>query len=96
LADATIRLDKWLWQARFLKTRALAAAFVTDGRLRLNGQPCAKPGHVLRAGDVLTFALYGQVRVVRVVEVGTRRGPAAEALTLYTEVDTMPRRQPLE
>jgi ribosome-associated heat shock protein Hsp15 len=96
LAEAAIRLDKWLWQARFVKTRALAAGLVEAGHLRLNGVHCRKPGHVLRPGDVLTFPLAGEVRVVRVVGLGTRRGPAAEAQALYTEVDTLPRRHPLE
>jgi ribosome-associated heat shock protein Hsp15 len=96
LAEGGIRLDKWLWQARFVKTRALAVAVVEAGHLRLNGVHCLKPGHVLRPGDVLTFPLAGQVRVVRVLDLGTRRGPAAEAQALYTEVDTLPRRDPLE
>jgi ribosome-associated heat shock protein Hsp15 len=96
LAEAAIRLDKWLWQARFVKTRTLAAALVEAGHLRLNGVHCRKPGHALRPGDVLTFPLAGEVRVVRVVDLGTRRGPAIEAQSLYTEVDTLPRRHPLE
>jgi ribosome-associated heat shock protein Hsp15 len=83
LADGTIRLDKWLWQARFVKTRALAADLAGGGHLRLNGQHCTKAGHVLRVGDVLTFPLAGRVRVVRVTDLGQRRGPATEAAGLY-------------
>ncbi|EPX87189.1 heat shock protein Hsp15 [Rubellimicrobium thermophilum DSM 16684] len=82
----TIRLDKWLWQARFLRSRTMAAAFVQGGRLRVNGQVVDKPARAVAAGDVLTFALRGQVRVVRILDLGERRGPAAEAQGLYEDL----------
>jgi ribosome-associated heat shock protein Hsp15 len=82
----TIRLDKWLFQARFLKSRGLAADLVAEGRLRVNGQPTDKPARSVGAGDILTFALHGRVRVVRILEVGSRRGPAAEAQALYEDL----------
>jgi ribosome-associated heat shock protein Hsp15 len=85
-ARATIRLDKWLWQARFLKSRTLAAEFVQEGRMRVNGQPVDKPARAVAAGDVLTFALRGQVRVVRILDLGERRGPAPEAQGLYEDL----------
>jgi len=81
-----IRLDKWLWQARFFKSRTLAAEVVAAGRVRLNGQPVAKPAHGVGPGDVLTFAQGSAIRVVRVVAAGTRRGPASEAQSLYSDL----------
>lgn len=82
-----LRLDKWLWQARFFKARGDAAAAVQAGGVRLNGQAVMKPGHSVGAGDVLTFTQGGRVRVVRVLEIGTRRGPATEAQGLYLDLD---------
>lgn len=82
-----IRLDKWLWQARFFKSRTLATAFVADGHLRLNGQPMAKAAHPVQAGDVLTFASGRDVQVIRILACGTRRGPAIEARTLWQPVN---------
>ncbi|MDZ7905585.1 MAG: S4 domain-containing protein [Cypionkella sp.] len=54
-ANPKLRLDKWLFAARFFKSRELASALIEEGHLRLNGQPCAKPAHGVGAGDVLTF-----------------------------------------
>ena len=82
-----LRLDKWLWQARFFKTRALAAEMVETGHLRVNGQRSAKPGHAVAAGDVLTFPQGGRIRLVRVLSLGERRGPATEAAELYLDLD---------
>ena len=81
-----IRIDKWLWHARFCKTRALAAATVGAGRVRLNGQRIEKPGRAIGPGDVLTLSLAGQVRVVRLLACGNRRGPAPEAASLYQDI----------
>lgn len=81
-----LRLDKWLWHARFCKTRAEAAERIALGEFRINSQRCVKPGHAIGAGDVLTFAQHGEVRVVRVLQLGQRRGPAAEAQLLYEDV----------
>jgi ribosome-associated heat shock protein Hsp15 len=82
----TIRLDKWLFQARFLKSRGLAADLIAEGRVRVNGQPTDKPARAVGEGDVLTFALHGHVRVVRILDVGHRRGPAPEAQGLYEDL----------
>lgn len=83
----TLRLDKWLWQARFFKTRALAAEMVEAGHLRINGQRSAKPGHAVAEGDVLTFPQGNAIRLVRVTALGERRGPATEAQLLYLDLD---------
>ncbi len=93
-ARATIRLDKWLFHARFLKSRALASDLVGEGRLRVNGEATAKAHRSVGAGDVLTFALHGRVRVVRILDVGTRRGPAPEAQALYEDLAPEPIPEP--
>ena len=80
------RLDKWLWCARFMKVRAACARWVADGSVRINRQPTDKPHARLRPGDVLTLRLGTGVRVVRVLALATRRGPATEARTLFEEV----------
>ena len=85
-ASAGLRLDKWLWQARFFKTRALAAQVVGKGRLRINQTIVTKAHHRIRPGDVLIFPQGRLVRVVRVVELGSRRGPASEAQSLYEDL----------
>ncbi len=82
----SIRLDKWLWHARFCKTRGVAARLVAAGAVRVNATRVAKPAHPVRVGDRLTFAQGEIVRVVRVRALGARRGPAEEARCLYEEV----------
>jgi ribosome-associated heat shock protein Hsp15 len=81
-----LRLDKWLWHARFFKTRPLAAELAEKGRVRINRVPVNKPHYRLRPGDVLTFPQGRTIRVVRVLALGTRRGPASEAQTLYEDL----------
>ena len=83
----SIRIDKWLWYARFFKSRTLAGGFVSGSKLRLNGEHVAKAHQAVRPGDVLTFPLGPYVRVIRIVELGTRRGPAPEARMLYEDLD---------
>ena len=82
-----LRLDKWLWQARFVKSRGLAAKLVSESGGRVNGTRAAKPAASVRPGDVLTFALGRQIRVIRILALGTRRGPAPEAQALYDDLD---------
>tara|TARA_R110002051_G_scaffold264959_1_gene324873 strand:+ start:14623 stop:15009 length:387 start_codon:yes stop_codon:yes gene_type:complete len=82
----TIRLDKWLWQARFFKSRSLAAGVVSAGKVRLEGQPAVKPARAIGAGDVLTFQQANDIRIVKVLALGTRRGPAPEAQALYEDM----------
>jgi ribosome-associated heat shock protein Hsp15 len=80
------RLDKWLWCARFMKARADCARLIAGGAARINRQPTDKPHARLRPGDVVTLALRGEVRVIAVVALAARRGPAEEARGLYREV----------
>jgi ribosome-associated heat shock protein Hsp15 len=84
--DAVQRLDKWLFFARFMKSRGKAQDFIVGGHVRLNGQRCKVPHHALRPGDVLTLSLDRQVRVVRVLGPGERRGPSPEAALLYDDI----------
>ncbi len=81
-----IRLDKWLWQARFFKTRSLAARQISAGHVRVNAIRVGKPARGVSPGDVLTFTQARQVRVVRIITLGERRGPAPEAQALYTDL----------
>ncbi|OAN72838.1 RNA-binding S4 domain-containing protein [Seohaeicola sp.] len=81
-----MRIDKWLWHARFFKTRTLAAAIVSAGHVRINSVKASKPAQGIAPGDVLTFMQGDHVRVVRVLAHGVRRGPATEAQTLYEDM----------
>lgn len=80
------RLDKWLWFARFARTRTLAAKLVQSGFVRVNGQRAENPAKAVALGDVITLALARTTAVVRVEALGQRRGPAGEARTLYSEL----------
>jgi ribosome-associated heat shock protein Hsp15 len=86
-APEKIRIDKWLWQARFFKSRGLAGEVAGSGAVRVNGERIGKPAHAVRAGDVLTFPQAGNIRVIRILGLGTRRGPAMEAQGLYADLD---------
>ena len=78
-----VRLDKWLFHARFYRTRLLAQAAASAGKVRLNGNRVDKPGHAVKPGDVLTLGRGAQVMAVRVLALAERRGPAGEARNLY-------------
>lgn len=84
------RLDTWLWCARFARARSDCARLVAGGLLRINRQPTDKPHARLRPGDVLTLPLQRGVRVVRVLGLARRRGPATEARLLYQDLDESP------
>ena len=84
------RLDKWLWYARFARTRTLAARLVAGGFVRVNGQRADSPAKALAVGDVITVAAPHATAVVRVLDLGERRGPATEARTLYAEEGQAP------
>jgi len=85
------RADIWLWRARFFKTRTLAAGFIDEGRIRLTraGQESRldKPARPVKVGDALVFALSGKLIAVTVEALGERRGPAAEARSLYSPLE---------
>ena len=83
---AKLRVDKWLWHARFFKTRSLAAARVQAGTVRINGDMTQKRASTISPGDVLTFAQGDHIRVIQIDALGTRRGPAPEAQALYTDL----------
>jgi len=89
-ADARIRLDKWLWFARFFKTRGLATRTVQAGHVRVNSDRISKPAYSVGPGDTLTFAQGTRIRVVTILAAGTRRGPAPEAQALYEDLSPPP------
>lgn len=82
---AKARLDQWLWFARFVKSRSLAARLCSAGAVTINGSEVKKANQSVRIGDVVVVLQGGWQRTVRVLALGVRRGPAAEARTLYQE-----------
>lgn len=90
----TQRLDRWLWCARFFKTRTLAARFVGDGNVRVtrndNTVRAGKPSFPIREGDTLVFTRGDRLRIIKVLAHAARRGPASEAQTLYTDESPPP------
>lgn len=79
------RLDRWLWFARFFKTRTLATNTVTTGKVRVNGERVSRAARAIKSGDVLTFPAGSEIRVIKVLGIGPRRGPAPEAQALYED-----------
>jgi len=79
-----LRLDKWLWQARFYKTRSLATAAINGGKVHLNAER-VKPAHRVRIGDSLSLSLQGMVAEFEVLALPSRRGPATEAQACFVE-----------
>ena len=91
MADKTIetgqiRLDKWLWHARFFRSRTIAADVCKGRKVRVNGSIVSKAATNVKPGDTLTFPQANDVRVVRIVACGSRRGPAEEAQGLYEDL----------
>ena len=89
-----MRIDKFLWFARIVKTRSLAQQLAENGRLRLGGRVIDRAHAVVRVGDVMSFAVHGKVRVLRIESLPQRRGPPAEARLLYTELGESPVDEP--
>jgi ribosome-associated heat shock protein Hsp15 len=89
-----LRVDKWLWHARFFKSRSLAAQVVSAGHVRINSNKISKPSYNVASGDVLTFPQGNLVRVVRMIAAGTRRGPAPEAQALYEDMTPVQEKRP--
>lgn len=83
-----MRIDKFLWFIRLVKTRGQAQALAEQGHMRLDGRPIDRAHSAVRIGSVLTFALHGRVRVLRIDALPTRRGPAPEALACYTDLSS--------
>lgn len=90
MAPARQRIDKWLFFARVAKSRSLAAKLVQAGRVRVNGDKVDQASHGLSTGDTLTITLDRQIRVLRVLLPGERRGPFEEAKTLYEDLSPEP------
>ena len=80
------RVDQWLWFARVVKSRTLAAELVAGGKVRINRERIDKPSQPVRVGDVVTVAAHSRVRVLKVAAMGTRRGPPVEAATLFDDL----------
>ena len=86
----TLRLDKFLWFARVVKTRSLAQSLAEEGRIRIAGRIVDRAHAPVRVGDVLSFAQRGSVRILRIEALPARRGPPAEARALYTDLSEGP------
>jgi ribosome-associated heat shock protein Hsp15 len=88
---ASRRLDQWLWFARFVKSRSSAARLCAEGAVTVNGVAVAKPNHAVRPGDIVTVPQGPWQRTVRVLALGSRRGPAVEAHDLFRETGSVRR-----
>lgn len=88
-----IRLDRWLWHARFVKTRSMATKLCQSSRIRINDREGVKPHHPVKPDDVLTFPLGRHIRIIKILALGARRGPAPEAQALYEDLSPPPRRE---
>ena len=85
-AKETQRLDKWLWHARIVNTRSLAAQLVEQGKFRINREKVLKPACTVKTGDVITAAIFSRVRVLRIAGFSASRCAAAEAQALYADL----------
>ena len=88
--DMPLRLDKWLWYARFFKTRSAATKAISSGRFRLDGMVTTKPHRQALCDQVLTFIQGDRVRVIKIMALGSRRGPSSEAVLLYEDLTPAP------
>jgi ribosome-associated heat shock protein Hsp15 len=86
MAENAIRLDQFLWYTRFAKSRAIAQSLVGEGHVRIDGRPARKAATPVRVGSVVGLPLGDQVRIVRVETLPSRRGPAPEARSCYTDL----------
>ena len=86
IAEGGIRMDKWLWHARLFKSRSLATQFCNAGKLRVDGVVIRKAHFLARPNMVLTFSRGPQVRIIKILLLGSRRGPATEAKALYEDL----------
>ena len=81
-----IRLDTWLWYARFYKSRSLSSKAILSGKLRINSNKITKPATKVKTNDVLTLNYVNEIRVIQIQSLGSRRGPASEAQSLYIDL----------
>ena len=93
---AVLRLDKWLWYSRFFKSRTLATKLCCLGRIRINETVIGKSKTLISEGDILTFPKGSNIRVIKILKLGKRRGPALEAETLYEDLSPPLARKELE
>jgi ribosome-associated heat shock protein Hsp15 len=82
-----LRLDRFLFFIRLVKSRTIAQGLIEAGHVRVDGKRVAKPAEEVKAGSIIALPLRGQVRVLRVMAVPARRGPASEARLAYEEID---------
>ena len=92
MTEPGLRVDKWLWHARFFKSRSLATRHCAGGRMRINGNRVIRAHAVVRPGDILTFPKGPHIRVVQIAALGHRRGPAVEAADLYEDLAPPPKK----
>ena len=85
-----MRLDRYLFFIRLVKSRTLAQGLIEQGHVRIDGKRVEKPSEEVRVGSVIALPLHGQVRILRVTSLPARRGPAAEARLAYEEIDVNP------
>ncbi|WP_297587751.1 RNA-binding S4 domain-containing protein [Roseibium sp.] len=85
-----MRIDKWLWYARVTKSRSLAQKLATSGHVRVNKDKISSASKAIKTGDVLTIGLERRILVLKILALGTRRGPYEEARTLYEDLSPPP------
>jgi ribosome-associated heat shock protein Hsp15 len=90
MAEGRQRIDKWLFFARVVKSRSLAAKLAVAGRVRINRDKASQAADLVKPGDVLTITLDRRILIYKVLVTGTRRGPAEEARTLYEDLSPPP------
>ena len=81
-----IRLDTWLWYARFYKSRNLSSKAISSGKIRINSNKITKPATKVKTNDVLTLNYINEIRIIQIQSLGSRRGPASEAQSLYIDL----------
>ena len=94
LGKKTLRLDLYLYYIRIFKSRSLATKFISSNRLRISGKVTQKPHKLISAGDVLTMTINDNIKIIKVLDVPSRRGPYSESLCFYqdlTPIKTIPK-----
>jgi ribosome-associated heat shock protein Hsp15 len=85
-----VRIDRFLFFIRLVKSRTLAQGVIEEGHIRIDGKRVEKPSDQVEVGSVIALPLHGQVRVLRVLALPVRRGPATEARACYVEIEETP------